>query len=108
MLNFIKKQSNYFRGNSRRKLFSIFVCVICIAVCPVSGFAQQANKHITGTVVDEKGESIIGANVIEKGIANGTSTNLGGQFTLNVSPNAILVISYIGYNSQEVAVGNRT
>ncbi|GHT37350.1 SusC/RagA family TonB-linked outer membrane protein [Bacteroidia bacterium] len=70
--------------------------------------SQQNGKRITGTVTDGNGEVIIGANVVEKGTTNGVVTDIDGKFTLNVSPNAVLTISYIGYNTQEIAVGNRT
>lgn len=68
---------------------------------------QQAKKTITGVVEDDLGP-IAGANVVEKGTMNGTMTDMNGKFTLNVSPNAILVISYVGYVEQKVPVGNQT
>ena len=64
---------------------------------------QQQGKTITGTIVDSNGEAIIGANIIEKGTSNGTITDYDGKFTLNVSNNAILKVSYIGYLEQEAA-----
>ena len=58
---------------------------------------------VTGTVVDEIGETVIGASVVEKAnTKNGTVTNLDGQFTLKVEAGAVLVVSYIGYTTQEV------
>ena len=69
---------------------------------------QQVGKKIAGVVVDEKGESIIGANVIEKGTTNGTVTDIDGNFSLQVLSDAILQISYIGYLPQEIPVGNQT
>ena len=69
---------------------------------------QQATKKITGTVVDASGP-IIGASVVEKGKSgNGVITDFDGNFTLNVSPDATIVISYIGYETQEIKVGNQT
>ena len=68
---------------------------------------QQQKKTISGNIVDSKGESIIGANIIEKGTANGTVTDNSGDFTLEVSNNAVLRISYIGYLEQEVATKNK-
>ena len=50
-----------------------------------------------GVVTDENGEPIIGANVVEKGTTNGTVTDLDGKFTMEVSENGVLQISYIGY-----------
>ena len=64
----------------------------------------QQQKTITGRVVDSKGESIIGANVMEKETSNGTITDFDGNFTLNASSKSILVISYIGYKTIELPV----
>ncbi|MDR0758370.1 MAG: TonB-dependent receptor, partial [Tannerella sp.] len=70
---------------------------------------QQNKTRITGTVVDQTGEPVIGANIVEKGVAsNGTITDADGKFNLEVSSGATLIISYIGYVTQEVAVTNRT
>ena len=67
---------------------------------------QQATKKITGTVVDATGP-VIGASVMEKGTSNGTITDLDGNFTLSVKPGATIVVSYIGFETQEIAIGNR-
>lgn len=69
---------------------------------------QQHKKQITGVVTDEKGEPIIGANVVEKGTTNGVITDFDGKFILNITPDAVTQISYIGYNTQEVKVGNQS
>lgn len=68
--------------------------------------AQQQTKKITGTILDQAGIPVIGANVLEKGTSNGTITNLDGKFTLNVKPGATLHISYIGYKVEEITVGS--
>lgn len=68
---------------------------------------QQGKRQITGTVTDEQGEPIIGANVMEKGTANGAITDMDGNFSLSVSEKAILQISYIGYLVQDVPVTNK-
>ena len=60
-------------------------------------------QEITGTVVDETGEGVIGATVKEKGTANGTVTDFDGNFKLKVSSGAVLVFSYIGYDNVEMA-----
>ncbi|MDR0697976.1 MAG: TonB-dependent receptor, partial [Tannerella sp.] len=69
---------------------------------------QQSKTRITGTVVDQTGEPVIGANVKEKGTTNGVITNESGRFTLTVTDNTVLQISYVGYVTQEVVTGNRT
>ena len=68
---------------------------------------QQSTKKITGTVSDSQGP-VIGASIVEKGTTNGTVTDLDGNFTLNVKPGATLVISYIGYTTQEIATGSQS
>ena len=73
----------------------------------VKEYTQQTNR-ITGTVIDNLGEPVIGANVIEKGTTNGTVTDINGQFSLNVSEGVILQVSFIGYLPAEVSVGNKT
>ena len=69
--------------------------------------AVQQAKKITGTVTDAMGP-VIGANVLEKGTTNGVITDIDGNFTLNVQPGATIVVSFIGYQPQEIVVGNQT
>ena len=65
-------------------------------------------RRITGQITDENNVGLPGANVIEKGTKNGTTTDAGGNFVLNVSDAATtLVISSVGYLGQEVPIGNR-
>ena len=72
-------------------------------LCLIS-FAQS----ITGTIKDNTGEAIIGANVMVKGTTNGTVTDLDGNFSINgVKASDILSISYIGYLPQSIKVGNQ-
>jgi hypothetical protein len=63
---------------------------------------QQANR-ISGVVTDINGEPIIGANVVEKGTTNGIVTDADGKFSLAVSENATLQVSFIGYITQEIS-----
>ena len=67
----------------------------------------QQTKKVSGTVVDAMGP-VIGASILEKGTSNGTVTDIDGNFSLNVQPGATLVISYIGFLTQEIAVGNQS
>ena len=67
--------------------------------------AVQQSKQATGRVADTQGP-LIGASVLEKGTQNGTVTDMDGRFTLNVKPGATLVISYLGYVTQEVKAGD--
>jgi TonB-linked SusC/RagA family outer membrane protein len=73
------------------------------------GIFQQSGKRITGTVTDTDGETIIGANIVEKGTMNGVITDIDGHFSLNIAgEEAVLQISYIGYMMQNITVGNQT
>ncbi len=69
--------------------------------------APQQNKHTIKGVVEDQLGPIAGANVVEKGTTNGTITDMDGNFSLEVSSNAVLLISYIGYQNQEVPVKGR-
>lgn len=69
---------------------------------------QQNIKKITGIVRETNKEPITGASVSVKGTTNGTMTDIDGSFILNVSPENTLVISFIGYHTQEISVGDRT
>ena len=67
----------------------------------------QQSKRVTGVVNDSYG-SVIGASIMEKGTSNGTVTDVDGNFSLNVNPGATIVVSYIGYKTQEIVVGNQS
>ena len=75
----------------------------------VFAFGVSAQNKVTGTVVDVSGEAIIGASVMVKGTSNGTITDYDGNFTIqNVPQNGSLVISYVGYRNQTVAVAGKS
>lgn len=91
------------------------LCCFVIATMHVSVTAQVAtkstvavNKKISGKIVSASGEPLIGVTVSEKNGTARTSTDVSGNFTLTVSDNAVLVITYVGYTKQEVAVSGRT
>ncbi|MCD7932165.1 MAG: SusC/RagA family TonB-linked outer membrane protein [Tannerellaceae bacterium] len=67
---------------------------------------SQQKRSIRGTVVDPYNEPVIGASVVEKGTTNGIITDFNGEFTLSVSDGAVLEISYLGYKTKTVNVGN--
>lgn len=79
----------------------MMVCLIGMLL-PMCMFAQQIT--VQGVVKDQTGETVIGASVMEKGTTNGTITGIDGDFSLNMSPNGTLVISFVGYKTQEVQV----
>ena len=80
--------------------------VLTLALLLMMTTVAWAQQRITGTVTDSKGEALIGVSVVEAGTTNGATTNIDGQFTLNVKPGARLNVSYIGYNTQTVAARN--
>ena len=82
----------------KRFLLSFMLMLTCTIL--------YAQTEITGTVVDETGETVIGATVIEKGTTNGTVTDFDGVFTLKVNPGATLVFSYVGYLNVEMPASN--
>ncbi|MDL2213687.1 SusC/RagA family TonB-linked outer membrane protein [Bacteroides sp. OttesenSCG-928-J23] len=71
-------------------------------------FAQAEKIHVKGVIKDPLGETIIGANVHEKGQNNGTITDIDGNFSLNISSTGTLVVSFIGYTTQEIPVNGKT
>ncbi|MDR1369136.1 MAG: TonB-dependent receptor [Dysgonamonadaceae bacterium] len=70
--------------------------------------SQTKIQIVSGTITDERGEPAIGANVVEKGTANRATADIDGNFSLSVSENAILQVSYIGYMAQEILTRNKT
>ncbi len=68
---------------------------------------SYAQQTVTGTVTDELGP-VAGANIVIKGTTNGTQTDFDGNFTISASSSDVLVISYLGYATQNVTVGNKT
>lgn len=108
--------------------FKVFgICFLLNPMSPASVFAETNDKSsdfplenmgqntvvsqkrlVTGVVLDSQGEPVVGANVFEKGEkTNGTITDIDGKFSLNVSDNATLVISFVGFKNQEIAVKGR-
>ena len=73
---------------------------------PLGLLAQDIK--VQGVVKDETGETVIGASVMQKGTTNGAVTDIDGNFSLTVPSKATLVVSYIGFTTQEIAVGGRT
>lgn len=107
-----------FQWKKRRDL----ICLLAIAgLSPFpTNFMYASNAHgsdmqvaqrqvtIQGSVTDQQGETVIGASIIEKGTKNGTITDLDGKFTIQANPQAVLVISFVGYQTQEVKLKGRT
>lgn len=82
---------------------------VLAATMTVSASAWAQGRIVTGTVVDNLGEPVVGANVVIKGTTEGTMTDIDGNFTLKgVSNNAVLHISFIGYSDQEINTSGKT
>lgn len=104
----MKKQKTFREFGMKRMTLFLLLCMGLFLNVPFVDAQNQKNK-VTGVVKDVAGETVIGASVIEKGSAgNGTITDLEGNFLLNVSPKATLIISYIGYATQEVPVNGKS
>jgi len=83
--------------------------LLFLALMMVGSTVAMAQGKVSGTVVDAKGEAIIGASVIVKGTSTGTVTDYDGNFTIqNVPENGSLVISYVGYRNQTIAVAGKS
>ena len=79
---------------------------IVVSTVAEKASVNQQKKLVEGTVTDASGEPIIGANVVEKGTTNGTITDLNGKFSLEITPGALLQVSYIGYNTKDITVSS--
>ena len=77
---------------------------ILITVSSVQTPKSTGKKEVSGVVVDERGEPVIGVNISEKGTTNGTITDMDGRFSFKVGNNSSLLVSYIGYDGQEISV----
>ena len=78
----------------------------CLLLAATPSFSQ--NKTVTGTVTDATGEPLIGASVLQQGTSNGVITNIDGEYSIQVPPEAILEFSYVGMVKQSIKVGNRS
>lgn len=83
-----------------------FLILLAITGTGNSIFAQE--QAVKGKVTDETGQTVPGASVTVKGTQQGTLTNIDGTYTLNASPSAILVFSFVGYLKEEIAINNRS
>lgn len=97
--------------NRHYKAWGCLVALLLTLFCGMEAQAApqetQQERKVTGTVIDEKGEVVIGATVMVVETKQGTVTDIDGNFTLNVPRTAHLRVSFIGYQTQEVAVGSK-
>lgn len=93
-----------------KKQLTLFLCLLLFI--PIYGYAEDEVTHqvvqqttkVKGTVTDEQGEPLIGASIAVKGTSQGVITDFNGQFSIDASKNATLIVSYVGYRSEEVQV----
>ena len=86
-------------------LKSVFV-LTCLLLSTSVAMAQT--KTVTGTVTDSFNEPLIGASILVKGTSTGAVTDMDGKYSISVTPNDVLVFSYVGYEKQEIKVGQQT
>ena len=93
------------KANQRFIVRLLTVCTL-MALTPLGAMAQS--KTIHGNVKDAAGEAVIGATVAQKGTSAATVTDIDGNFTLTVPANAVLEVSYIGYDTRQIPVGGKS
>ena len=86
-------------------LKSVFV-LTCLLLSASVAMAQT--KTVTGTVTDSTHEPLIGASILVKGTSTGAITDMNGKYSISVTPEDVLVFSYVGYEKQEIKVGQQT
>ncbi len=94
------KNKFFLRGSKILQLIVLFTLFATVT--------NAQRSQVIGTVKSDANESIIGASVVEKGTTHGILTDFDGNFTLEVPSNSVLVISYVGYKTQEIPVNGRT
>lgn len=108
-------KNEFLKFSSRRILFSAAVVSALLAGSPQAAFAADStamqvvaqNGTIKGQVVDAFGEPVIGATISVKGTGTGMITDINGNFAVNASPKATLIISFVGFKTQEIAVNGK-
>ena len=96
------------KGLSKSVLMRCCISLAFVFGAILSSSAQPQSLSVSGRIVDETNQPVIGAGILEKGSNNGTVSDLDGQFTIMTKADATLVFSSLGYDSQEVAVNGRS
>lgn len=101
------KKQRFFEELRLKVCVTLAVCMALLLNAPFLG-AQNSTIKVKGVVNDAMG-TVIGASIVEKGNAgNGTITDIDGNFSLNVSSNSTLIVSFVGYKAQEIPVAGKT
>src|SRR5690625_2821658 len=90
-----------------RKKYTSLLCSLFIVLLFTGTIYAQQDITVTGQVTDESGDPLPGTTVVIEGTETGTTTDMDGVYEINVAGDAILVFSFVGYQSQRVAVENR-
>ena len=102
-----RRKTSYGSALGLRLCLAFFVSAALLVMIPQNqAFAQAQKKTIKGRVTNEKGEAISGASVLVKGTTTGANTDGKGEYSISITGNATLVISYVGYDSKEIRIGN--
>ena len=100
-----QKQLDFRRGQA----FRSFAALVCLLLLGVSGVRAQSRYEVSGAITDRNAQPVAGASVVEKGTNRGTVTSADGSYTIRVSSDkAVLVYSFFGCKTQEIAVAGRT
>ncbi len=110
MGNFTLKQSRaILRFCAYCSTFFFFLGVLAVQAKAIPVTSElKIMELVSGTVLDETGSPLPGAAILVKGTTQGTITNLDGKFSIDVAPNAVLVISYLGYLSKEISINGQS
>jgi len=103
----VQRFRRYYR-NALSPLLLMGLVVMCVLAAPLAAAAHTKLAEIKGTVKDSKGEALIGASINVKGKTAGAMADANGNFSIQAESNDILVVSYVGYISQEVPVNGRS
>ena len=108
-------ENDFLRFSPKRVLYSVVMVSALWVGNPQKAFADTGEVQVAmqsgmvkGRIVDVNGEPVIGASVSVKGTTTGVISGLDGDFSIKVAPNATLVISFVGYKTQEVAIKGKS
>ncbi|MDR2146846.1 MAG: TonB-dependent receptor [Tannerella sp.] len=104
MIKLIGKTQTRKLGERFLYLFLLFLLILTPGKLNAQQLTGERVLKITGKVLDETGEPVIGGNVVQKGTSNGTVTNMDGDFSFDVPQGATITISYLGYLTEEIVV----
>ena len=92
----------------KKLLFQRFIKAFTFTILIIGGLRTYAQQQISGKVIDDQKDPLIGVSITVKGAAKGTTTDAAGVYKLDVASGSTLVFSYVGFLNKEVVVGNQT